>query len=69
MSNANSIRKWMDNNVADFVDECNEVDCTGMVEAWDIENASGEETLDMDHIAWDISVDVAEAYMRRNRKR
>lgn len=54
------IRRWMKNNVNEFVDECNEINCTAMVEAWDDECGSGEETLDPDHEAWGIAVEVSE---------
>jgi hypothetical protein len=57
--NARNIRLWMKRNVHKFID-CGEVDCTGMVEAWDRECASGGDTLDTFHPAWDIAVDVAE---------
>ena len=34
------IRKWMYANVARFIDRCEEIDCTGMVEAWDHETGA-----------------------------
>ena len=62
MSDNRVIRKWMTANVADFVDECGEVNCTLMVETWDSECSDGESTLDSNHIAWDIAVKVADDY-------
>lgn len=56
------IRKWMRANVSEYVDECGEVNCTQMVEAWDHMCGSGEETLDETHEAWDIAVEVAAEY-------
>lgn len=58
----NQIHTWMTLNVAYFVDECGEVNCTQMVEEWDSRFAGGEATLDSDHPAWDIAVKVAEEY-------
>ena len=52
----------MRRNAYRFVDQCNEVNCTLMVEEWDAEEADGEATLDADHPAWDIAVEVAEAH-------
>ncbi len=60
------IRAWMFRNVEQFVDECGEVNCTRMVEAWDDECASGEVTLDIEHVAWEVAVDVAFQYGERN---
>lgn len=54
------IKKWMLLNVERFIDECREVDCTKMVETWDIECDSGAATLDENHIAWDVAIEVAE---------
>lgn len=59
-----AIRKWMKNNIEQFIDKCDEVNCTEMVEAWDRECADGGETLDMNHIAWEVAVDVAEEYKK-----
>ena len=58
-----SIRNWMLENIEEFVDEkTGEVDCTDMVETWDREVCDGEQTLDGDHIAWSIAVEVAEIF-------
>lgn len=47
-------------NVARFVDgKTGEVDATLMVETWDIETQDGAATLDGDHPAWDVAVEVA----------
>lgn len=62
MTDIEEIRKWMKANVSEYVDECGEVNCTEMVEAWDAECGSGEDTLDPDHPAWDIAVEVSEEY-------
>ncbi len=58
------IRKWMRTNAKRFV-ESGEVNCTQLIEAWDDECADGETTLDLDHIAWDIAVDVSIDYTER----
>lgn len=62
MSSESEIRAWMKAHVAEYVDECNEVNATKMVEDWDAECGSGEETLDSDHIAWDIAAELAAEY-------
>lgn len=60
-----NIRIWMQGQVDQYVDaKTGEVNCTALVEAWDAECSTGESTLDPDHIAWDIAVDVAVAYER-----
>jgi hypothetical protein len=64
MSNNDSvqIRRWMKTYVENYVDECGEVNCTRMVEDWDSSCGTGEDTLNSDHIAWDIAVKVADEY-------
>jgi hypothetical protein len=59
LNDKRAIWRWMRGNAARFVDECDEVNCTAMVEAWDHECASGADTLDTGHVAWDVAVDVA----------
>ena len=55
------IKKWMLLNADRFLDkQTNELNTTLMVETWDLECASGKDTLDSDHIAWSIAVDVSE---------
>jgi hypothetical protein len=55
------IRTWMRTHRGDHADrKTNEVDCTALVEAWDHQQSTGMATLDPDHIAWDIAVEVAE---------
>lgn len=55
------IRGWMYRNLETFVyAKTGEVDCTAMVEAWDRECASGGDTLDPDHVAWEIAAELAE---------
>lgn len=57
-----TIRAWMRLNAADHTDgRTGEVNCTSLVEAWDAEKGSGEETLDPDHPAWEVAVEVARA--------
>lgn len=53
------IRRWMVENVDRFIDACNEVNATLMVETWDTEVSDGSATLDPDHIAWDVGAEVA----------
>jgi hypothetical protein len=60
--NVKAIKAWMQRHVSEYVDECGEVNATKLVEAWDFECASGQDTLDPDHIAWDIGADVATEY-------
>lgn len=60
-----AIKKWMSANAGRFVDECREVNCTAMVEAWDREESTGDTTLDPDHPAWDIAVEVATVVEKR----
>lgn len=61
MSKSYSIKKWMLLNMDRFVDpQTGEVNCTSMVETWDIECANGDATLDPDHEAWDIAVQVSD---------
>ncbi len=55
----------MRRNAAQYTD-CGEVNCTELVEAWDSECASGGDTLDSDHVAWTIAVEVADEIERRN---
>lgn len=57
------IREWMIENVESFRDPItDEVGCTEMVEVWDFECASGDDTLDSDHPAWYIAVEVASEF-------
>lgn len=65
MATKAEIRNWMKSNLADYIDECDEVNCTAMVEAWDRECADGGATLDPNHIAWEIAVEVAEAHEKQ----
>ena len=58
--NRADIVKWMRKNYKRFQDECGEVNCTLMVETWDIECGSGGDTLDSFHPAWECAVVVAE---------
>jgi hypothetical protein len=57
------IARWMRDHVADHVDGVtDEVNCTTLVEEWDCECADGGATLDPDHVAWEVAVEVAEAH-------
>ena len=60
------IKKWMLLNIERFIDICGEVDCTGMVEAWDIECDNGKATLDENHIAWEVAIVVKEQVESRS---
>lgn len=62
----NSIKRWMKNNMARFFDGCGGIDCTGMVEAWDSECSTGEATLDPNHAAWDVAVEVEAEYIKKH---
>lgn len=65
-ANRADIVKWMMSNARRFQDECGELNCTLMVETWDIECASGGDTLDYNHPAWECAMVVADklAYCR-----
>lgn len=59
MQTEKQIKRWMLENHKRFIDRrTGELDCTTMVEVWDIENDQLGETLDSTHIAWDIAVEV-----------
>lgn len=53
------IKNWMRSHVREHIDECGEVNATALAEAWDRECATGGDTLDSTHIAWDIAAEVA----------
>ena len=53
------IRAWMLRNLHRFVDRHGEVNATQMVEAWDSETQDGAQTLDSDHVAWDVAAQIA----------
>ena len=56
---SSAITRWMRANVNRFVDQAtDEIDTTGMVEAWDRECATGKETLNPAHPAWDLAIEV-----------
>lgn len=56
MLKPNSIRHWMNRNSSRFIDPLtNELNCTAIVEAWDSECSTGEETIDPSHPAWEIA--------------
>ena len=60
------IARWMRDHVVDHVDGVTgEVNCTALVEEWDRECAGGGATLDPDHVAWEVAVEVAEAHEKR----
>lgn len=55
------IRRWMRDNRSRFADYgTEEVNLTEMVETWDREQATGSDTLDPDHIAWEIATEFSE---------
>ena len=55
-----AIKRWMKSHAQEHVDaKTNEVNATALVEAWDRECATGGDTLDSDHIAWEIGAEVA----------
>lgn len=59
------IRRWMKRNAIHYLDsKTGEVNLTALVEAWDTECDSGEETLDSSHPAWDIAVEAASEMKR-----
>jgi len=53
------IKAWMSANRDDFIDaRTGEINLTGLVEAWDSAEGTGDETLDEDHPAWGIAVEI-----------
>lgn len=62
-----AIRSWMRAHVEDHVDDCGDVNATKLVEEWDFECASGGDTVDPDHIAWDIGAEVADEYESKHK--
>ena len=52
------IKKWMLFNADRFM-ESGELNLTKIVEAWDIECDSGEATVDSDHPAWEVALEVS----------
>lgn len=61
----NRVKRWMLINLSRFVDECNEVNTTAMVEAWDNECGTGLETLADHHPAWEIASEMRAALAPR----
>lgn len=54
------IARWMRTHKGEHVDRLTgEVNLTALVEAWDRACADGGATLDRDHIAWEVAVEVA----------
>ena len=54
------IARWMRAHKSEHVDRLTgEVNLTALVEAWDRACADGGATLDPDHIAWEVAVEVA----------
>jgi hypothetical protein len=54
------IARWMRAHKGEHVDRLTgEVNLTALVEAWDRACADGGATLDRDHIAWEVAVEVA----------
>ncbi len=54
------IARWMRAPKSEHVDRLTgEVNLTALVEAWDRACADGGATLDRDHIAWEVAVEVA----------
>ncbi len=61
-----TIRGWMQMHVMDHVDaSTGEINRTSLVEAWDHAEGTGDETLDPNHDAWDIALDVTVPAHRR----
>lgn len=55
-----AIAQWMRAHKSEHVDRTTgEVNLTALVEAWDRACADGSATLDPDHAAWEIAVEVA----------
>ena len=55
-----SIRSWMRRNLEAYRNrQTGEVNMTTLVEGWDSECADGAETMDSNHPAWDVAVELA----------
>lgn len=59
MSDKENIRRWMLSHLKEFLDSCNEINCTAMVESWDRECSTGDATMNPDHPAWEIASTLA----------
>lgn len=53
------IKRWMLAHLKEFLDSCNEVNCTAMVESWDRACSSGDSTMNPEHPAWEIAGAIA----------
>lgn len=59
-TNPKQIKVWMNNRKEEFRDpKTGEINLTELVESWDAECSTGDATLDPDHIAWEIALEVA----------
>ena len=57
----NDIRSWMLANAHKHIDpKTREVDMTALVEDWDRSCASGKDTMNTEHEAWYVAVDVCD---------
>lgn len=65
MADERAIRSWMRAHAREFADpRTGEINCTALVEEWDRSCADGGATLDPDHPAWEIAVEVADEVSR-----
>lgn len=65
-----AIAAWMRANLDAHIDpQTGELNCTALVEAWDIEKSTGGVTLDPNHPAWEIAVKVADQRDRADRSK
>lgn len=53
------IAAWMRSRKSEHIDDCGDVNLTSLVEAWDSACSTGCATLDSEHPAWSIAVEVA----------
>lgn len=55
-----AIARWMRAHLEDHRDRVTgEVNSTSLVEEWDVACATGGDTLDPNHLAWDVAVEVS----------
>ena len=59
MKTNSQIRTWMRKHASKHVDrDTDELNHTSLVEAWDFHEGDGKATLDSNHPAWDIALEV-----------
>lgn len=61
------IKQWMLLNLDRFIDpKTKELNSTALTEAWDQETQDGTQTLDPDHMAWEVDAEIAMKVEKQN---